>query len=652
MAGNGATLAPIYERLNSVPEYHPFNADTFSDWSMEAGDMVTVSRDGKSYTSPVHSSEMTWKGQSQISVKSDGSEERESISNATKKKYGRGGSGYRNDNHLWQELLDDYNGLYSFFEVTSSRMYTHFEGLYDGLSSTFEITRSRMYVDFQGMYDGLSSTLEVTRSRLYVHFTGLYDGLSSTLEVTRSRLYTHFTGLYDGLSSTLEVTRSRLYANLENTYTNLQSSIDAQAGRIDLVVEGTGANSHIKPAVIQASINAATGQSKILLSADNVVVDGTLVTSKITADYISAKIADIPTLHVISLSASGNINASGAVMGSGVYVGSGTSYQNLSNAISDIQIVGPTDNVYTLQYKKFNSDGWQNAAVPFSRATTLSGGWSSGKFTVHASPQGNSYWTDLVQGETSWDGNNATVLIQAIDSTSGGNQYNTGRSILVDASGRYTAGYNSGYSNGSPVSGSVGSIRTGTTWTFTIQKGDGNTTSLAIDCASIYASARNGYTLGIFTAADITLQGGAQTVFVEASSGGTDYYTAGAAATYYNSGSGYTHYDGNGGSFTQQGTKGPKLFHYGKKQLYYYDSGYKTIGSGSTDWYYVSNSNTSVQYYNAGTVTKYDRGNTVSGTNRGTKVTVTPIGTRKHLLQTTRYAAGTRYNKNRYYTKS
>ena len=105
MATTGATLDSIYERLHNAPEYHPFNADTFSDWSMEAGDMIRISRDGKDYDSPVHNSTLNWKGQSQISVSSEGNEKRESIAKATKKKYGRGGSGYRNDNHLWQELL-------------------------------------------------------------------------------------------------------------------------------------------------------------------------------------------------------------------------------------------------------------------------------------------------------------------------------------------------------------------------------------------------------------------------------------------------------------------------------------------------------------------------------------------------------------------
>lgn len=91
------------------------------------------------------------------------------------------------------------------------------------------------------------------------------------------------------------------------------------------------------------------------------------------------------------------------------------------------------------------------------------------------------------------------------------------------------------------------------------------------------------------------------------------------------------YYTGGGGSFTVQGSTGPKLYHRGQVQLYILDNGtYKPIGNGSTDWYYVSSIGT--QYYNAGTQTKYDRGGSVpvyvsdaSGTayyQAGTAVTV------------------------------
>jgi hypothetical protein len=52
----------------------------------------------------------------------------------------------------------------------------------------------------------------------------------------------------------------------------LSGRIDVQANRISLVVEGTGANAHIKPAEIVASIN--DGASTIKLSANHIDIDG------------------------------------------------------------------------------------------------------------------------------------------------------------------------------------------------------------------------------------------------------------------------------------------------------------------------------------------------------------------------------------------
>ena len=234
MANNitGASLHDIYDRLNETSGYHPFEANTFSDWSMEAGDIVTVKRGDESYESPVHTTSLTWKGAPEMAVSSTGNNGRDSISKVSKNKYNSGSAGLRSSNDLRRWFYDAYNGLYSEFEMTASRLGVEFVGLYDGLSSQFELTRSRMYVEFQGMYDGLSSNLELTRSRLSVQFQGMYDGLSSSLEMTRSRLSVEFHGLYDGLNSNFEITRSRLSAEFVGLYDGLSSSFEITRSRL------------------------------------------------------------------------------------------------------------------------------------------------------------------------------------------------------------------------------------------------------------------------------------------------------------------------------------------------------------------------------------------------------------------------------------
>ena len=104
---NGATLAPIYERLNDVSNYHPLDAETFADWSMEAGDIVTVSRDGKDYSSPVHTSTMTWRGKAPtVEINASGKQHRDPPSKIAKRKYGGSGAGMRNNEEIHHQIYD------------------------------------------------------------------------------------------------------------------------------------------------------------------------------------------------------------------------------------------------------------------------------------------------------------------------------------------------------------------------------------------------------------------------------------------------------------------------------------------------------------------------------------------------------------------
>lgn len=90
------SLSSIYNRLNNVDPYHPYETQTFSDWSVEAGDVVSVSRDGKKYNSPLSSTTLEWNGAPKVTMVSSGQQKRDSVTRAAEKKYSRGGGGYRN----------------------------------------------------------------------------------------------------------------------------------------------------------------------------------------------------------------------------------------------------------------------------------------------------------------------------------------------------------------------------------------------------------------------------------------------------------------------------------------------------------------------------------------------------------------------------
>ena len=90
------SLSSIYNRLNNVDPYHPYETQTFSDWSVEAGDIVSVSRDGKKYNSPLSSTTLEWNGAPKVTMVSSGQQKRDSVTRSAEKKYSRGGGGYRN----------------------------------------------------------------------------------------------------------------------------------------------------------------------------------------------------------------------------------------------------------------------------------------------------------------------------------------------------------------------------------------------------------------------------------------------------------------------------------------------------------------------------------------------------------------------------
>ena len=91
-----ADLQGIYNRLNSGSQYTPLSAETFGDWSMEAGDLITAQKDGRSYTTPVMIAGLDWRGAGTVTVESTGNREREPLSVMSRKKFSGGGGGYWN----------------------------------------------------------------------------------------------------------------------------------------------------------------------------------------------------------------------------------------------------------------------------------------------------------------------------------------------------------------------------------------------------------------------------------------------------------------------------------------------------------------------------------------------------------------------------
>lgn len=266
----------------------------------------------------------------------------------------------------------------------------------------------------------------------------------------------------------------------------LYGKLTVEAGKISQIVTAVGANGEVTAASIVTAINQTTGQGEVHIDADHVYINagasgernvvteigGKLVASDITATFLNSKIAEIPTLSGIAANFSGNITSGAALSGYQVYADS----RNISNPIMSIALTGPTSGEYTLTATK--ADGTYNSWT-FSSATTLSGAWSGGVFTVTASPQSETILTSLTTGghwgvaANSEDTKHYYGTISATINSSG-TVYDTGKTFEIDASSIYTAGANS-------VTMSKGSWSSGA---LTVTASNGNTTTVSLPASS------------------------------------------------------------------------------------------------------------------------------------------------------------------------
>ena len=465
MAVTGASLNPIYQRLNGADEYHPLDAETFNDWSMEAGDIVTVSRGSDSYQSPIHNMKVVWKGAPQTTISSTGKKERDTVTKQAKRKYGRGGSGLRSaeglghrieetDEH-WQSMYwDGYNGLSSRIEQTATYWQAEFNNMYDGLRGFVEITAEHWEAEFQNTYAGLVGYVEVTAEHWKTAFENAYAGLVGYVEVTAEGWHSEFQNAYTGMIGYVDATADHWESVINSTASSIRASLKVTADTVAAVVQGTGDNAYIKPAVIKASIDADTG-SLIVLSADRVKLDAnTTISGVLGVENGGLKVKGSAVIDGTLTMTSGNNIVAGTIRATSIdFPGENPgSYISLTASEADSMIVKANldTSTNTLQLWK-RGDPAQSPSITFRKAasTKVSGSWSGGIITVSADENGDdSYVRSFGRGTVSWQGDKkaANVYVNVIR-TSGGSEYvdvADAFSIYVPTTDSYNAGWDYG----------------------------------------------------------------------------------------------------------------------------------------------------------------------------------------------------------------
>lgn len=108
-------LDNVLSKMQATPQFRPISADTFSDWSIEAGDILTVEVDGKDEVLPVFSADMDWGGAAKSTLSCSGSRERPTLSKAERQQYAAFGgisSGFSSKlKKVSDDLIEDRNEL-------------------------------------------------------------------------------------------------------------------------------------------------------------------------------------------------------------------------------------------------------------------------------------------------------------------------------------------------------------------------------------------------------------------------------------------------------------------------------------------------------------------------------------------------------------
>ena len=74
-----SATSDILAKLATAPQYHPSSAELFADWSLQAGDQITVKSGEDSYAMPIFNLSLDWNGAASVVVENTGNENRDDL---------------------------------------------------------------------------------------------------------------------------------------------------------------------------------------------------------------------------------------------------------------------------------------------------------------------------------------------------------------------------------------------------------------------------------------------------------------------------------------------------------------------------------------------------------------------------------------------
>ena len=299
-------------------------------------------------------------------------------------------------------VRNSVSDLRSRIELTADSITTSVAAAKSTLYSEIKSTASSISISVRNTVSDLRASIQVTQNSITTSVAAAKSTMYSQITQTASTIRSEVASAISGVNSTITQTASQIRSEVASTKSGLKSEIKQNADNISLKVSKDGVISSINQTAETITINA----SKINLS-------GYVKATDLTTNWLSAKIADISSVVGKTFSLD---NCYAGTFKFRTSSGSGYAYTDFKDLFVTSLALTQSGNTYTLT--SYNANATPTVIGTFSRATSLSATWDGNrKFTVSASPQGNSRYTTIrssvPDSKRSISGGTLTATIQA-----------------------------------------------------------------------------------------------------------------------------------------------------------------------------------------------------------------------------------------------
>lgn len=168
----------VFNKVRGTPSFKPASIDSFGNWAIEAGDVITVENDGVTESIPIFSADMSWDGSAQTTMSCTGNQKREILDKQTRREFATS------------------NGLYGYASKKAEELADSFGVELGNVRSALDV-----YVkdteDYKEANTALVASIEDNVSALDLRVTSVkeeFDGKVSSIETAQNSLTARVTG--------------------------------------------------------------------------------------------------------------------------------------------------------------------------------------------------------------------------------------------------------------------------------------------------------------------------------------------------------------------------------------------------------------------------------------------------------------------------